>query len=392
MSAIRLCRIATVPLFFRTLLHRQLADVAAAGIELTLVASPGEEWDFIRRTIPARVRTLAIAREPAPLRDAVSLAALTRFFHRERFDIVHSTSPKGGLLACLAGLATRVPVRLHTFTGQPWVALKGPVREMVRQADRLTARLTTTCYADSGSQRDFLVAEKIVDPRRIRVLGDGSIAGVDLDRYSVEHAPAWRSAIREELGIPEAAIVIVFVGRVTRDKGIAELVEAFQRVGEQHAMLHLLLVGPVELGTGQLPPETVQAMNADPRIRRAGFQGQPEMFLAAADIFCLPSYREGFGTAAIEAAAMGLPVVATRIAGLVDAVVDGETGILVPPKDVAATARALDTLARNAGDRRRMGQAGLARARARFDARRINMLVIEEYFRLHQANAPRHPR
>lgn len=383
-KAIKLCRIVTVPFFFRTLLQRQLVDVAASGIDVTLVASPGPEWEAVRGTIPARVRVLPISREPAPLRDLLSLARLIRYFRRERFDIVHSTGPKAGLLASIAGLIAGVPVRLHTFTGQPWVEMHGLAGRVARAGDKVTGRLTTSCYTDSASQRDFLISQGIVADTKLQVFSSGSIAGVDLEKFTREGKEGAREAVRAELGIQGGAVVIVFVGRVAKDKGIRELVQAFQLLRDRHPALHLLLVGPVDERAGS-EPEVLEAIDLDPRIHPVGFQGDPERYLVASDIFCIPSYREGFGTVAVEAAALALPVVATRVAGLVDAVVDGQTGILIPAKDVQETARALEELIDDPATRQRMGEAGKARAHAYFDARIINGLVIREYVRLSES-------
>ena len=176
-------------------------------------------------------------RQPAPLADLRSLVKVARFLLQNRFDIVHSSTPKAGLLTALAGMLARVPVRVHTFTGQPWVELAGLKRRIPRECDRITAKLATQCYADSHSQRDFLIAEGLVAPGKIAVIGAGSISGVDLQRFSLA---TWGGntarQTRRELGIPSEALVVVFVGRVTKDKGIVELMAAFEFAcrGESH--------------------------------------------------------------------------------------------------------------------------------------------------------------
>ena len=378
---LRVCRVVTIPFTFATLLNRQIWHIADAGIDLTLVSSPDAELELFH-TVPVRCYPIPMAREPAPLRDLRSLIVLTRFLQRERFDIVHSSTPKAGLLTALAGFLARVPIRIHTFTGQPWMSMRGIVRRLIRAFDFVIGRLDTHLYADSHSQRDFLIAEGLIPADKIRVLGDGSISGVDLQRYDLSRLAGARAERRAQLGIAATATVIIFLGRVNRDKGIVELVDAFQILCAQHADVHLVLVGPLEPEHDPLPAQTLEKISVDPSIHVVGFQAKPEEYLALADIFCLPSYREGFGSVVIEAGALGLPSVVTRVTGLTDAVVDGETGLIVPPKDVPGLAQALTRLIESPDLRRRMGQAAHQRVIRSFDANKINQLVVDEYLRL----------
>lgn len=381
---LKLCRIVTVPQTFQTLLKEQLRCTVAHDIDLTLLCSPGPEFaDVVRDIGASAAATIPIARQPAPFADLRSLFKVARFLSRQRFDIVHSSTPKAGLLAAIAGKLARVPLRLHTYTGQPWVELTGLRRRIPRACDRLTATLTTHCFADSPSQREFLIAEGLVAARKISVIGPGSISGVDLGRFS---RAVWggetAQQTRRELGIPPEALVVVFVGRVTKDKGVVELMEAFGLLAKANPAAHLLIVGPFEPERDPLPAETLRQLKTDPRVHCAGFSTTPEKYLAAADIFCLPSYREGFGSVVIEAAAMELPAVVTRITGLVDTVVAGETGLVVPAKNAGELAQALATLAAAEPLRRTLGAAACRRVKEQFDAKVINEAVVAEYFRL----------
>ena len=380
---LRLCRIVTVPLTFQALLWEQLRTIAAHGVDLTVVSSPGPELEAVATDIGAAAVGIPMERRPAPLSDLRSLFQLTRFFCRHRFDIIHSSTPKAGLLTALAGRLARVPVRLHTFTGQPWVELTGVSRQIPRECDRITATLATQCYADSPSQRGFLIKEKLVASDKIAVVGAGSISGVNLTRFSLA---TWGGpvavATRRELGVPEGGLIILFVGRVTKDKGITELVKAFETVASGNADVHLVLVGPFEPKLDPLPPETLDRLQRHSRIYCVGFTTTPEKYLAAADIFCLPSYREGFGSVVVEAAAMELPAVVTRVTGLVDAVAEGETGLIVPPKNPDALAQALETLVDSPALRKSLGRAGRQRVVRNYDSKLINEAVVAEYFRL----------
>jgi glycosyltransferase involved in cell wall biosynthesis len=209
----------------------------------------------------------------------------------------------------------------------------------------------------------------------VRVLGAGSLGGVDLARFDIDRLRPGIAALRAKLGFDAAAKVIVFIGRVTRDKGIGELVAAFLQLKNAA----LVLVGPLEPERDPLPPETLAEIGRHPGIRAVGYDPCPERYLALADVLCLPSYREGFGNVVIEAAALGVPCVGSRIVGLSDAVVDGETGVLVPAKNADALARALASVLQDDGRRRALGEAARRRAREAFDAEKLNAALLEEY-------------
>ena len=348
------------------------------GIELTLVSNPGAELDYICRHYSVRCHPIEMSRVISPFRDLTALVHLHKFLKMERFDIVHSSTPKAGLLAAMAAKASRTQIYIHTYTGQRWVEMRGLARLILRYCDKLVGRLSTRCYADSASQRDFLISEGLVRPDKISVVANGSISGVDLERFSPERWRANFGDTKAELNIPDSALVILFVGRVTRDKGISELINAFQLIETPGKDIHLVLVGPFEPDYDPLPPNDLKTINQHPRIHNVGPTRYPEKYMGIADLFCLPSYREGFGSVIIEAAAMGVPAVATRIVGLTDAVVDGETGILVPVKDSTSLADGLRKLLRNDKLREKMGESAKLRTQSMFDADLVNKAVVQE--------------
>ena len=187
------------------------------------------------------------------------------------------------------------------------------------------------------------------------------------------------SKTRSKLGVPADSIVIIFVGRVTKDKGITELVDAFVRLIDVNTNIYLVIVGPTEPHLDPIPPRTKNLIDSNSQILVTGFCESPEQYLGAADIFCLPSYREGFGTVVVEAGAMELPAVATSITGLLDAVVDGKTGLLVPPRNVDLLAESLKTLIKQPSLRRELGLEARNRACKEFKDTNVNKLLIDEY-------------
>lgn len=373
----RVCLVVASEMTIRAFLLDHLRALAGRH-DVAVVADTKDPGMLRRLGLALDVTPVAIPRQLSPLRDLGALVRLWRLFRAGRFEVVHSVTPKAGLLAMLAAAAARVPIRLHVFTGQVWATRTGLSRWILKQADRVIARAATHLLADSHSQRDFLVAEGVVAPGKIEVLGAGSISGVDLARFRPD--PELRARLRAELALPEAALVFLFLGRLNRDKGVPELARAFAEVAGRCPEAHLLVVGPDEQGLTPALEETLRPVSE--RVRFVGFTDRPEQLMAAGDVYCLPSHREGFGTAVIEAAAAGLPAVASRIYGLTDAVVDGTTGLLHPPGDVAAIAGQMARLAADAGLRAELGRRARSRAEQEFPATRLTAEWVRLYERL----------
>lgn len=383
LKGLKICRISTVPLFMVSHLKSQVEYLKGKGMQVVLVSSAGPEWSMISAGKGLSVKIINIPRSLKPMQDFIALIRLTQFFMIHRFDIAHSTTPKAGLLTAIAAFISGIPVRLHTFTGQPWITLKGIMRWSSRSADKLIGVLNTKCYADSKSQEQFLVDEGIVSSRKIAVIGKGSISGVDTIRFSpARWSLSEKHHIRQSVSIALSAKIVIFVGRISPDKGIKELISAFHELLRMNYNVDLLLVGPYEKDCeGKSSTDIIGAKQCS-RVHFIGYTECPEKYLAIADIFCLPSYREGFGTVVIEAAAMGIPTVGTNIYGITDAVVDGETGILVPPRNEKVLYEALKHMLDHPDELEKMGKAARLRCVQHFDANKVNEKVAEEYLNI----------
>ena len=380
---VRIARISTVAFFVVSQLKRQIESLSASGAQVTVVASGGSEMASLKAIPDVNCAVIDIPRSISPWRDMLALIRLYRFFRREHIDIAHSTTPKAGLLTAIAALLAGVPIRLHTFTGQPWVNMQGVRRVLARGSDRLIGKLNSRCYADSKSQRQFLIEQGIIDAKQLFVIGEGSLAGVDIERFNqARFSSEERIAARHTLNIPENAQVILFVGRITVDKGVHELLEAFREIKAKQSRAHLVFVGRFDSDSGVAGGISQRDIEGVPDTHIVGYTECPEAYLAIADILCLPSYREGFGTVVIEAAAMGVPTVGSDIYGLSDAVVNSETGILVPPRDTVALSAALSMLLADEERRVKMGRAARQRSEMLFDANLINGKLIEECYNL----------
>ena len=372
-GAPRVCLVAAVPLTLHVFMAPHVRALSRRyQVVLVCSSAPG-----VAPLLSDRVRAeqIDIGRKVTPFRDLRSLFQLWRLFRREGFGVVHSITPKAGLLTMVAGRMAGVPVRVHWFTGQIWATRTGLARTLLKALDRLLAACATDLLADSQSQRQFLVTEKVVREGQVTVLARGSVCGVDTERFRPD--PERRAATRAQLLIPQAADVLLFVGRITRDKGVLELAEAFAGAARMCPTLYLVVVGPDEQSLMPRVKETVRD-NAD-RFRWVGFTPEPERFMAAADIFVLPSYREGFGSSVIEAAACGVPAIGTRVCGLTDAIEESVSGTLVPVGDSAALCEAIVSLSRDADALAAMGDRARRRVEEHFGQDRLTA-ALEEYY------------
>lgn len=382
LKGVKICRIATVPFYLTAHFLTQHEYMRDIEMKVVLISSDGRELSKITGSGLSH-EIVEIPRLLHLWKDLIALIKLIKIFHKHKFDIVHSTTPKAGLLSAIAAFFTRTPVRLHTWTGQPWVTLKGPIRWFSRLADKLIGTLSTRCYADSKSQRRFLVDEKIIAPEKISVIGHGSLAGVDLNRFdSRQWSVASKRQLKQDLSINPDSKVLIFIGRVTRDKGIFELLSAFRELLHLGYDVDLLLVGPLDQDCGGMETINIDDIKQSQRTHYIGYTECPERYLSISDILCLPSYREGFSTIVIQAAAMGIPTIGTNINGLTDPVINGETGILVSPRDVQALLESLKKLLGDPDLAERMGKAARQRCIQQFDANIINKKVAEEYIRI----------
>ena len=388
LSGIRIARISTVPFSVVTQLRQQISLLGELGAQVTVVTSGGPGFEEIQKMRGIRCEMIDIARAVSPYRDFLALLHLFLFFRRNKTQIAHSTTPKAGLLSAIAAYVAHVPVRLHTFTGQPWANMRGFKGWLARSSDMLVGRLNTCCYADSPAQRKFLIEHRILRAERLLVIGSGSLAGVDIHRFDpCRFSSSSRESMRCTLGIPDAAPVLLFVGRITSEKGVRELLRAFAIVKVVFGDAHLVLVGPFDNESGVVSTIAQAEVTQIKDVHSIGYSMHPEDYMAIADILCLPSYREGFGTVVIEAAAMGLPTVGSDIYGLTDAVLNEVTGLLVPRKDVEALAIAISRLLENKNLRFDMGDAARKRAHMLFDANKVNLLVAQEYYSIiHKKN------
>lgn len=333
----------------------RLRALREAGFRVTLVSSPGELLECTAAREGVESIALPIARQIAPLADLVSLVRLCWLLLRLRPDMTEFSTPKAGLLGSLAALMCGVPLRIYMLRGLKLETSSGLARLVLLAAERLAAACAQVVLCNSESMRAEALALGVAPAEKLHLLGEGSSNGVDVDRFS-----PGPSGVRERLGVPRQAPVVGFVGRLTRDKGLPELVEAFDTILKTEPEARLLLVGWFDASDDALSAALRARILKHPRIHCTGFVADTAPYYRAMDLMVLPTRREGFPNAVLEAAATGIPVITTLSTGSRDSVVPEVTGLLIPPGYPEAISEAVLKLLRDPERRFRMGQAARA--------------------------------
>ncbi|MDC8004588.1 glycosyltransferase family 4 protein [Aureisphaera galaxeae] len=340
----KLIRITTIPLSLEKLLEGQLGymkqwyDVTAVSADRPALEAYGQ-----REGIP--VHPIELTRKITPFKDLIAVWKLYRFLRRERPEIVHTHTPKAGIVGMLGAYLAGVPHRLHTVAGLPLMEAKGPKRKLLNFIEKLTYRFATGVYPNSKGLYDFIVQERFIKPKKLKIIGKGSSNGIDTTYFSRTHfSEEDLRAIRSEFGIPDTTFIYVFVGRIVKDKGINEMVAAFSKLYEEKPKVTLLLVGPFEDDLDAVSEWTSKTINEHEGIITTGYQTDVRPFFALSDALVFPSYREGFPNVVMQACAMELPCIVSDINGCNEIITENENGKIVPAKDEEALFHAMKQL------------------------------------------------
>ena len=376
----KICYITTVP---STLVDFVVPTVAQmknwVDWEFTLIANTDPEFEKI---LPEGVRYV-----PIPMQRGISIGGIKamfqmiRLFRKEKFDLVQYSTPNASLYASLAAWITRVPVRLYCQWGIAYVGFHGIKRKIFKMIEKLVCSLSTWVEPDGFGNLKFSHEEGLYPLKKSSVIWNGSSCGVNLQRLDVSRKLKWRKEIREQYGIGENDFVYGFVGRITGDKGVNELFAAAKKILKEHSNAWLLIAGRTDkLET--VEQELFAWAQNESRVIFCGYTGVVEQYLSAMDIYVLPSYREGFAMAAIEAQAMGLPVIVTDIPGLNEAMIPDETGIIVKKADVDSLLSAMLRIKEDAHMRVQFAQSAYKFATERFEQTELAKRILEDRKRL----------
>jgi glycosyltransferase involved in cell wall biosynthesis len=331
----KIIRAATVPQSLNAFCRGVLKELSDE-YEVVAISSPGDALDEVQRREGVRVVAVPMERHISFMKDLRSLWAMYRVLRRERPSLVHSMTPKAGLICMMAAWLARVPRRVHTFTGLVWPTAQGLKRRILMATDWLTCACATHVIPEGEGVRSDLLNHHITR-KPIKVLGHGNVRGIILEDYNPEAFDV----------TPRSEFTFVFVGRIVRDKGINELVAAFDRLHRENGNVRLVLVGPREDDLDPVLPQTLERINRGEGIEAVGRQSDVKPFYANADALVFPSYREGFPNVVIEAGAMGLPSIVTDINGSREIIIEGQNGVIIPPRDEEALYQAMKSFIDN---------------------------------------------
>ena len=369
----KLIRLTTTDISLDTLLRGQLKflngyfEVVGVADDSGLLAEVAAREGIRTIAVPMR-------REISLAADLKSLFALIKLFRRERPHIVHANTPKGSLLAMTAAFATRVPHRIYTVTGLRFETTHGLFRLLLKTMERIACACATKVIPEGDGVKNTLYREGITRKPLQKIL-NGNISGIDTEYFSRTQEVAAQAA---ELKEPDT-FTFIFIGRMVRDKGINELIAAFDRLSKQDERVRLILAGKFEDDLDPAAPETEKIINTNPHIRFVGYQSDVRPYLAASDVLVLPSYREGFPNVVIQAGALGLPCIVTDISGSNEIIEHGVNGIIIPKQDTDALYEAMRRLAENRAETSAMAAVARDMTVSRYRQQDVWNAILEMY-------------
>jgi glycosyltransferase involved in cell wall biosynthesis len=380
----KLVRVTTVPISLEKLLENQL-HFMKSYYKVTAISADKYNLDRVGQLQGVPVFHLEMTRQITPLQDLQAVWKLFHFFKKEKPFIVHSHTPKAGTVGMLAAKLAGVPHRLHTVAGLPLLEATGMKRKLLNFVEKITYACATKVYPNSNCLRGIIIQEQFCEPEKLTVIGNGSSNGIntsyfDPDLFSVND----KQSLKNELGISPEDFVFIFVGRLVGDKGINELIQAFQMIVAKTNPVKLLLVGPFEFDLDPLAPETLREITANNKIISVGFQKDVRPYLAISSCLAFPSYREGFPNVVMQAGAMGLPSIVTNINGCNEIVIEGENGILIPVKNSNAIYEAMDKMIVNDDFREKIQKKARQMIVVRYEQQVVWEAILAEYKRLGQ--------
>lgn len=382
MSKPKLVRVTTVPLSMDKLLHGQLRFMST-HFEVIAVSSDAAYLESVGVREGVRTFPIAMSRKITPLADFLAICKLYFFLRKEKPLLVHSHTPKAGLVAMIASKLAAVPHRLHTVAGLPLLETKGFKRTILNWVEKLTYACATNVHPNSFGLQEIIVQNKFCHTSKLKVIGNGSSNGIDIDYFNPGlFTEAQNLALRQQLHIGPGDFVFVFVGRLVSDKGINEMVAAFERHQTQHPFSKLLLVGDYEADLDPLLPNTLQAIQTNDAIITTGFQADVRPYLALSNALVFPSYREGFPNVVMQAGAMGLPCIVTNINGCNEIIIEDQNGTIIPVKNTNALIEKMAFFLTDANYFKKLQSNARQMIVSRYEQKLVWEAVLKEYNRL----------
>lgn len=372
----KLFRTSTIPTSLDVLLKGQLKFLNQY-FSITAISGNGQSLENVRDREQVKIHPITMKRRISPIKDFVSLVRLFLYFKKEKPLIVHSITPKAGLLTMLAGKLAGVPVRMHTFTGLIFPTKTGLMQQLLIQMDRILCWAATNVYPEGQGVKNDLIKYRITS-KPLKVIANGNVNGIDLNFFSPSLiSEEQQKELKQSLGIKPDDFVFIFVGRLVGDKGINELIEAFSSLNIGN--VKLLLVGPMEKELDPLKEETLREIEQNHSIISVGYQKDVRPYFAVSDCLAFPSYREGFPNVVIQAGAMGLPSIVTNINGCNEIIIEGENGTIIPAKNVEELKKKMESMFTNKALYNKLKENSRKMIANRYEQSVVWQAILEEY-------------
>ena len=380
MNKPKLIRIATVPMSLHFLLKGQLQFMSQYFETVGVSSGPKDELEVVAKRESIKVRQVEMSRAITPIKDIKSLWQLYKLFKKEKPIVVHTHTPKAGIVGMMAASFAGVPIRLHTVAGMPLMEANGIKRNIFNIVEKITYACATKVYPNSKGLEQFILENNYTKAEKIKVIANGSSNGIDTSHFDPQnHSQQQKQNLRNELDIHEEDFVFIFVGRLVGDKGINELVKAFKNLKFKIQNLKLLLVGPLESDSDPLLPETLKEIKNNSSIITTGFQNDVRPYLAISNALAFPSYREGFPNVVMQAGAMGLPSIVTDINGCNEIIKDGKNGMIIPPKNTDLLKKAMIKLIEDTELYNSLKSNARKMITSRYEQKIVWQALLEEY-------------
>lgn len=384
----KLIRITTAPLSLKYLLSNQMRYMKENGFDVLMVSSEGKEWPDLLKNEQCPNRVVHMTRKITPFRDLVSLWRLYRLFRKERPDIVHSHTPKAGLLAMLAARLAGVKIRIHTIAGLRFMTATGMKRRILVFMEKLTAKAAHHVWPNSYSLLNYIRKNKLVKEKKLQVIGYGSSNGVDLGRYAVGSLrPEKLEEIKKQVSYDPQYTYLLNMGRIVRDKGIDEVLRSFDVVYRDNDKLRLIVLGAFEDDLDPISAEARNILQTHPAVIHIDWSDHVEYFMHIARLLIHASYREGFPNTLLQAGAMGCPIICTEIEGSVDIVTHKETGLIFQPGNATELLEKLRYALAQPGEMTAYSRALQRKVEEKFSQQYLHECIRQKYLELLQQRA-----
>lgn len=379
MTKKKLIRITTVPLSLDKLLEGQLRFMNEF-YEVIAVSSEKEYLEKIGKKENVSTFHIEMTRKITPIQDVISVVKMYFFLKKTKPFIVHTHTPKAGIVGMLAAKLAGVPHRLHTVAGLPLLEASGIKRKLLDFVEKLTYSSATKVYPNSNALREIIQQNNYCNPSKLKVIGNGSSNGIDTSYFDKSHfSVEQNNALKNKLGITTSDFVFIFVGRIVADKGINELVVAFSTLQKENANIKLLLVGPFEEELNPLQTDTMNEIQANSNIISVGYQNDVRPYFAISNALVFPSYREGFPNVVMQAGAMSLPSIVSNINGCNEIIIEGENGTIIPVKDQNALYNAMKIITQNNSVIKKYTQNARPLIVSRYEQKVVWDAILKEY-------------